>query len=116
MRAEGARHPLFWLPQPDGRWHRRRFGWEEPLPPYEPVQHVCGYEAAAYARWAGKRLPHEWEWQFAAQGQDGRTYPWGNDWNAAAVPLPDTSTTARSSRLKAASMPAMSPGRSSPGA
>ncbi|GAC1433866.1 MAG: hypothetical protein NVS9B5_17690 [Terriglobales bacterium] len=55
----------------------------------KPVTWVSIEDARAFAAWAGKRLPHEWEWQYAAQSADGRSYPWGNDWNSHALSVTD---------------------------
>jgi formylglycine-generating enzyme required for sulfatase activity len=60
-------------------------GWDE-----KPVTWVSIEDARAYAKWAGKRLPHEWEWQYAGQGSDGRLYPWGNKMDSTKMPQPDT--------------------------
>ena len=78
--AQNISHPVFWKKTDDG-WNYRGMFEEIPLPGNWPV-YVSHAEAMAYARWSGKALPSEEQWQRAAYGsQDGsqRRYPWGNE-------------------------------------
>lgn len=77
--AQGISHPLFWKKDGD-RWLWRAMFDDVPLPLDWPV-YVSHAEASAYARWAGKSLPTEAQWQRAAYGiagEDTRPYPWSS--------------------------------------
>jgi iron(II)-dependent oxidoreductase len=82
-----AERPVYWRRSPGG-WEVRRYDRFVPLEEHLPVIHVCWFEADAYCRWAGRRLPTEAEWEWAASDEPGgsgkRRYPWGND-----PPTPD---------------------------
>jgi iron(II)-dependent oxidoreductase len=75
-----AESPKYWWREA-GQWLRRSMDQIAPPVPDEPVIHVCYHEAEAFARWAGKRLPTEAEWEIAASWDpatgDARPYPWG---------------------------------------
>ncbi len=75
----GHRAPFWWWGEPDGG--------PAPLPsgpdyPEHPVVGVTWFEADAYTRWSGKRMPTEAEWEKAARGSDGRCFPWGEQFDA----------------------------------
>jgi iron(II)-dependent oxidoreductase len=76
-RANAATAPRNWS-RGEGGWTMRWFDSRFPLRGEEPLVQVCRHEAEAWCRWAGRRLPTESEWEFAARngGLDVR-YPWG---------------------------------------
>ena len=71
--------PEYWRFKKDGTWQYRKFDrWEE-IPMEAPVMHVSAWEAEAYCRWAGRRLPTESEWEAAARGAHGKVFPWDGE-------------------------------------
>jgi len=76
LARSGALHPAYWR-KTHGEWQRRVFDRWQPLDPAAPVIHVNAWEAEAWCRWAGRRLPTESEWEYAA----GRgAIEWGAAW------------------------------------
>jgi iron(II)-dependent oxidoreductase len=77
-----ATAPKYWEPSLDG-WIARTMDVTAPLAPDNPVCHVCYYEAEAFAAWAGKRLPTEYEWEIAASWNPvtrrAQPFPWGDE-------------------------------------
>jgi iron(II)-dependent oxidoreductase len=85
--AAAANHPVYWQKDASGGWLRRNFDQWLPLEQRKPVLHVNWYEAEAYCRWAGRRLPTETEWEMASSATLGpgassttsakSRFPWG---------------------------------------
>jgi gamma-glutamyl hercynylcysteine S-oxide synthase len=70
LQAGAIRSPRFWNDQ----------AWSHYLSPEQPIVGVSWFEADAFARFSGLRLPSEVEWERAARGDDGRRFPWGDEW------------------------------------
>ena len=83
IKDESVSAPKHWYQPEPHSWWTQRFGFDEPLSMDAPVVHVSWYEADAYARWAGKRLPTEAEWEKAASWDPEtgtkRLFPWGDE-------------------------------------
>jgi iron(II)-dependent oxidoreductase len=79
--TSGAASPKYWT-RDGGSWTERMMDLSRPLDHARPVCHVCYYEAEAFARWDGKRLPTETEWEVAASWDpvsgEARLFPWGS--------------------------------------
>jgi iron(II)-dependent oxidoreductase len=76
MEATGAEPPTYWEPDGEGGWLDAAMGRRAPIDPTHPVAHVSWHQADAFARWAGKRLPTEFEWEAALEDLDGLGFAW----------------------------------------
>jgi iron(II)-dependent oxidoreductase len=76
MEATGAEPPLYWERDGDGAWVDASRGQRTPIDPSHPVIHITWHQADGFARWAGKRLPTEFEWEAARDRLDGLGHGW----------------------------------------
>ncbi len=76
MEATGAEAPLYWERDGEGGWVSAAMGHRTPIDPAHPVVHVSWDGADAFARWAGKRLPSEQEWEAARPRLEGLGHAW----------------------------------------
>jgi len=93
VEESGTCTPKYWVKNGD-QWYVRRFDELMPVNPDEPVMHVSYYEAEAYCNFAGKRLPTEAEWEYAAsvdpETGEKRSYPWGDEYDETRANLNQT--------------------------